>query len=225
MALQSSFTWSLLRSAPSISCTILSISSKVMIPLRSLSKALKDSQSTGMDVVCFWSNEAEMNSCTFTEPEPSRSIFSKSVSSSRSFSDMFKCFFRPLTTSSTVSTPSPFLSRQRKACSTVSATWPSRGNCSAMTRKTKRLNWHSSTFLWTLLNSFTMRFLGKDTLASFTQGCLRSVLAEIRILGFSFSMLSTTSLAWSDNLLHIAVWNLTSCVFTAPTIPARLVAE
>mmetsp|Transcript_24277 Transcript_24277/g.76328 ORF Transcript_24277/g.76328 Transcript_24277/m.76328 type:complete len:265 (-) Transcript_24277:642-1436(-) len=215
-------TCSLPSKAPSISFTILSISSKVMLPLRSLSKALKASHSTGRDVERPWSMDAEMNSWTFTVPELSRSICAKSRSSCRSPSPMFRCFFSPRTISSTVSTPSPLRSRQRKACSTVSAVFPSFGSCSVMTRSTKRLNSHSPTLSWRLLSSCTMRVRGKVALATLTQGCFRICAAEIRMPGITLSMDCTQSRAAGESLLHMESTNRTSLEPTWPTSSARL---
>mmetsp|Transcript_101128 Transcript_101128/g.286590 ORF Transcript_101128/g.286590 Transcript_101128/m.286590 type:complete len:281 (-) Transcript_101128:2083-2925(-) len=216
--------WSFPSSAPSSSLTILSISSKVMWPLLSLSNALKASHRTGNEVERFWSMDAEINSWTLRVPELSRSIFAKSPSSARSPSLRFRCFLSPLIISSTVRTPSPFLSRHRKACSTVSAVFPSLGSCSAMTRSTKRLSSHSLTFACRLLSSWTMRVRGNVVLATLTQGCFRMCPAEIRIPGFTRSIDSTTSRAGGDSLLHMDSWNLTSLAPTWPRRSARLSA-
>mmetsp|Transcript_101612 Transcript_101612/g.282758 ORF Transcript_101612/g.282758 Transcript_101612/m.282758 type:complete len:208 (+) Transcript_101612:448-1071(+) len=194
----------------------------VMLPLLSLSKALKASQRTGNEVERFWLMDAEMNSWTFTVPEPSRSICANSCSNSPSLSLRLRCFFRPLMISSTVSTPSPFRSRQRKACSTVSAVLPSRGSCSAMTRRTKRLNSHSLTFSRRLLSSPTIRVLGNVAFATLTQLCLRIWAAEIRIAGITLSMDSTTSRAAGDSLHHMESWKRTSLEPTWAANSSRL---
>mmetsp|Transcript_4163 Transcript_4163/g.11051 ORF Transcript_4163/g.11051 Transcript_4163/m.11051 type:complete len:206 (-) Transcript_4163:222-839(-) len=193
-----------------------------MLPLLSLSNALKASQRTGKDVDLFWLMDAQINSWTFTVPELSRSICANSFSSWVSPSPCCKCLFNPLMISSTVRTPSPFLSRHLKACSTVSAVFPSLGSCSAMTRKTKRLNSHSLTFLDRLLSSSTMRFRGKVVLATLTQLCRRICAADIRILGFTLNIDWTTSRASGDSLLHMQSWNHTSLDTTCSSKSDRL---
>mmetsp|Transcript_53612 Transcript_53612/g.160028 ORF Transcript_53612/g.160028 Transcript_53612/m.160028 type:complete len:206 (-) Transcript_53612:802-1419(-) len=193
-----------------------------MLPLLSLSKALKASHRTGKDVDRLWLMDAQMNSWTFTVPELSLSICAKSCSRSWSPSPCCRCLLRPLMISSTVSTPSPFRSKQRKACSTMSAVFPSRGSCSAMTRRAKRLNSHSLTFLDRLLSSSTMRFRGNVVLATFTQLCRRICAAEMRILGFTLSIDWTTSRASGESLLHMQSWNHTSFDTTCSSRSVRL---
>mmetsp|Transcript_57919 Transcript_57919/g.135569 ORF Transcript_57919/g.135569 Transcript_57919/m.135569 type:complete len:214 (+) Transcript_57919:343-984(+) len=190
-------------SCPSTSFTILPISSPLMVPPRSLSKALKASQSTGMQVARCWSIAAARNSCTLMVPEPSRSTCANSAA--KSFSSLTsRFFFRPLTTSSTVSTPSPFLSRHRKAFSTACSVLLSLGTCSATTRSTKRLNSLSCTFTRKLLSNCTMRRRGKVVRATFTQGCLRMAVAETRIAGLIRSICSTISRALEESWLQAA---------------------
>mmetsp|Transcript_45340 Transcript_45340/g.117374 ORF Transcript_45340/g.117374 Transcript_45340/m.117374 type:complete len:211 (+) Transcript_45340:370-1002(+) len=203
-------TCSIPRLAPSISFTVRSISSKSTWPLRSLSKALNACHSTGMEVVRFWSRAEDTNSWTFTVPEPSRSSCAKRFSSSWSCSFKPKCFFNPLMTSSTLRTPSPFLSRQRNAVSTVSFTRPSRGSCAAMTRSTKRLNWHSSAFLCMFCSSCTIFIRGKVAFATLTHGCRRIAADAMRMPGLSLIVCSMRSRASADSLLHMQSWNLIS---------------
>mmetsp|Transcript_62122 Transcript_62122/g.182136 ORF Transcript_62122/g.182136 Transcript_62122/m.182136 type:complete len:297 (-) Transcript_62122:833-1723(-) len=216
-------TCSLLSDTPSISLTVPSISSKSTTPLWSLSKALKACHSTGRFVVRFWSRAEATNSWTFRVPEPSRSSWSKRSSSSWSTSGSSRCFFRPLQTSFMLRTPSPLASRQRKAVSTVSCTFPSRGSCEAMTRHTKRLNSQSSTFLFMFSRSSTIFFLGNVALATLHQECLRIWAVEILMPGLSFIMFSMRSRASSESLLHICGWNLISLLTICCTRSLRLV--